>query len=1165
TAVSGQLNLGTITVSGPGQVTVQLMRQSTAAPGEWTLASQVEFVKTGVDLKVGGPALTSFATTSGITTLAPGAYVVLVSDYAAFNFRYNIAANHIPVAGQYTGHQSNGGELMAVDQLGAADPVTGYIPAYEVDRVKYNNVAPWPTQPAGNGPALIRVHVADYGSDSTNWMASGDLPVTNVGANPGAGNLTLDPLPPTVPAGLAAHTSLNPGQITLTWTASTDNRSDVDHYVIDRNGIPLGTSTTNSYADTTVAAGTNYSYSVSAVNRDGYASTQSTAISAALPGVASYDWLDNQDVEIYFSEPLTSATASVLGNYAMSGGITFSAVVLSRDNTKVTLTTLQALASGNAYTITMTGLATVSGNQLPASLPLSVTYQPPTGKILDQVWDNLDGGDTINDLTNPALNPNYPGNPTYTTYLTSFEAPYNTGVNDYGQRVQGYLYPPTTGNYVFWIASDDYSQLWLSTDSSPNNIGSSPIAYVNGWTAYEAWSTYASQQSASVYLVAGQRYYIEALMKQGTGGDNLSVAWMLLPSGGTSVPDASTSLPNGSTSVPDASSSLPSGSSSVPDASTSLPVQGSSFTITTFTYGGTGGKTATATLSAAQGFVVGQSVLVAGASNQAYNGTFVITSVSGKQFSYTMLTPPGGNAGSGTVKPYGISYSGTTAIVWLPNNGYTSGHWVNVTGASPAACDGVYQITAVTTNTFTYAISSTPTGTATGTITVQLCGITYSGTTATVWLANNGYTSNEWVDIVGASPATYDGVYQITNVTTNTFTYTMSSTPTAPASGTITVQLGGINYSGTTATVLLPNNGYTSGHWVNITGASPATYDGVYQITSVTTNTFTYTMSSTPTAAATGTIAVQLCGITYSGTTATVWLANNGYTSGQWVDIVGASPATYDGVYQITSVTTNTFTYTMSSTPTTPASGTIAVQLGGINYSGTTATVLLPNNGYTSGEWVNITGASPATYDGLYQITGVTTNTFTYTMSSTPTAPSSGTILANIVTLVQTVIPGTYLAPFGGNMDLTAPATPADLCAAVTGSNNQITLTWSPVLDPTSGVDHYAIYRDGVSYATSNAATITDSTGISPQTPHSYQVAAVNYDGLQSALSSAVSISAVGIASISTVSTTSILVAFTEPVDSVSAQVPGNYQIDGGAITVTSAVLQSDNCTVLLT
>ena len=63
---------------------------------------------------MGSPALTSFATTSGRLTLAPGGYVVLVSDYAAFNFRYNIAANHIPVAGQYTGQQSNGGEMMTL-------------------------------------------------------------------------------------------------------------------------------------------------------------------------------------------------------------------------------------------------------------------------------------------------------------------------------------------------------------------------------------------------------------------------------------------------------------------------------------------------------------------------------------------------------------------------------------------------------------------------------------------------------------------------------------------------------------------------------------------------------------------------------------------------------------------------------------------------------------------------------------------------------------------------------------------------------------------------------------------------------------------------------------------------------------------------------------------
>ena len=233
--------------------------------------------------------------------------------------------------------------------------------------------------------------------------------------------------------------------------------------------------------------------------------------------------MDSQHVEIYFNEPLTSASATVLGHYAMSGGFSFTAVALSRDGTLVTLTTNQALTAGNAYTITMTGLAAVSGNQLPASLPLGVTYQTPTGDILLQVWDNLDGNTSVNDLTDPALNPNYPNNPTYTSYLTSFDAPYNTGVSNYGEQIQGYIYPPTTGSYVFWIASDDNSELLLSTNANP--VNATEICYVSSWTNHEVWNDYSTQQSASISLVAGQRYYIEALMKQGGGGDNLSVAW----------------------------------------------------------------------------------------------------------------------------------------------------------------------------------------------------------------------------------------------------------------------------------------------------------------------------------------------------------------------------------------------------------------------------------------------------------------------------------------------------------------------------------------------------------------------------------------------------------------------------------------------------------------
>jgi hypothetical protein len=519
TAVNGQLALGTIIVSGPGQVQVQLTRGSAAKPSEWTIAKQVEFVKTGVDLVVGNPALASFATQSGLTTLAPGASVVVVSNYAAFDYRYHVAANHIPVAGVYTGHQNNGGESLALYQAGPADPISGFIPDFQADLVHYNNAAPWPSEAAGSGAALIRLRAADYGNDPNNWMAS------NIGGTPGAANLALDRLPPTAPSNLAGVSSVAPNKITLTWTASTDSRSNVDHYVVYRNGMLIGTSQTTNYSDTTIQAATNYTYAITAVNRDGYESGRSASIVAALPGVSSFSWTDNQHLDVFFSEPLNFGPASTLSNYSMTGGITFASVALSRGNTKVTLTTNQAVTINASYTLTMNNLTTVSGNQLPASQQFTFTYQNPTGSILLQFWANLDGGNAVSDLTNPALNPNYPNNPTSTSYLTSFEAPFNTGQIDYGQRIEGYIYPPTTGAYVFWIASDDNSELWLSTDASPNNAVL--IANVPAYTSYRQWTGYSSQQSVAINLVAGQRYFIQALQKQGGGGDSLSVAWQL--------------------------------------------------------------------------------------------------------------------------------------------------------------------------------------------------------------------------------------------------------------------------------------------------------------------------------------------------------------------------------------------------------------------------------------------------------------------------------------------------------------------------------------------------------------------------------------------------------------------------------------------------------------
>ena len=90
-----------------------------------------------------------------------------------------------------------------------------------------------------------------------------------------------------------------------------------------------------------------------------------------------------------------------------------------------------------------------------------------------------------------------------------------------------------TGSYTFWIAGDDNSELWLSTNDNPVNKVN--IASVPGWTDPRAWTTYPSQKSAARTLTAGTRYYVEALQKEIDGGDNLAVGWAK-PGQATSTP-----------------------------------------------------------------------------------------------------------------------------------------------------------------------------------------------------------------------------------------------------------------------------------------------------------------------------------------------------------------------------------------------------------------------------------------------------------------------------------------------------------------------------------------------------------------------------------------------------------------------------------------------------
>jgi hypothetical protein len=144
-----------------------------------------------------------------------------------------------------------------------------------------------------------------------------------------------------------------------------------------------------------------------------------------------------------------------------------------------------------------------------------------TGAILYEYWTEISGTE-VGSLTGDSR---YPFNPSGISYLTQyFEAPSNWN-NNYGARIRGLIHPPVTGNYIFYIASDDQSELWLSTDDKPAN--KAKIAWVSGYTNSRQWDKYPEQQSAAIYLEAGRRYYIEGLHKDGSQNDNFAVGWQI--------------------------------------------------------------------------------------------------------------------------------------------------------------------------------------------------------------------------------------------------------------------------------------------------------------------------------------------------------------------------------------------------------------------------------------------------------------------------------------------------------------------------------------------------------------------------------------------------------------------------------------------------------------
>jgi hypothetical protein len=141
----------------------------------------------------------------------------------------------------------------------------------------------------------------------------------------------------------------------------------------------------------------------------------------------------------------------------------------------------------------------------------------PEAGVLQEIWTGI-RGNGVAELTGHR---SYKGLPREARILGALRV--DSQMDNFGARYSALVIPPKDGEYTFWIASDDNSELWLSTDAAEENLAK--IASVGGYTGREAWDATKSQKSKAVALKKGGRYFLRAFHKDGGGDDHVAVAW----------------------------------------------------------------------------------------------------------------------------------------------------------------------------------------------------------------------------------------------------------------------------------------------------------------------------------------------------------------------------------------------------------------------------------------------------------------------------------------------------------------------------------------------------------------------------------------------------------------------------------------------------------------
>jgi hypothetical protein len=400
---------------------------------------------------------------------------------------------------------------------------------------------------------------------------------------------------------------------------------------------------------------------------------------------------------------------------------------------------------------------------------------------------------------------------------------------------------------------------------------------------------------------------------------------------------------------------------------------GTTSSITAATWSAINGGTATFT--AANSFVVGQTVTVSGMTPSGYNGTYTVLTASSTNFTVAEATSLGNGtafgsaAGTaaftyyvlagdpGTATLSSATASGIFATI-TANTGVNTGLVgqsvivANINGTSNTNYNGTVTVTAATSTTLTYAVLTDPG------IADLTSGPTVTFNTATV-TATNSFSTGNSVTVAGVTGATtFNGVFTILTATGSNFTYYIASNPIKGTKfGTATV-LGAVTEGGTsTGEGYLTNS--ADGHSIFVAG-------------------YNQTTTNSTSANNADVAVVNPAGVVTPNTQ--IPSSVNGIRVAAGADALDPYAATGSGIYY-------------SNGQVVCTGPIIHVSYDSVNKA-VTFTYYGPFWIVIPGVRISVTGITPAGYNGTYTVLSATSNTFTATLL---TNPGPVTSLANAV------------------------------------------------------------------------------------------------------------------------------------------------------------------------